>query len=223
MIDLVIVANSKNSHLKQMTTNAIRTAHRKPGAEIGSTVVVEQCRYTDPHKNAKTLYYDFEFCYNKCLNLGFYVCKNEYIAFCNNDLYFEDRWAGNLIKMMEDNGYRSASPTPRHQFNGFYEGYEIGKRLLGWCIVAHRSVIETIGGFATPVDFWYSDNVYAEQLKKHDIKHILVGTSLVKHLGSITLRKVSKQTRSKYMKSQEDKFNKWKDVYTSIEIKTEKG
>ena len=215
MIDIVFVANSKNSFLKQMTSNAIRTARDRAGTDIGSVVVVEQCRYTMEHKNAKTLYYDFEFNYNKCLNLGFYVCRSEYVAFCNNDLFFEKNWAKNIIHEMLKGGYKSASPTPKHQFNGVKEGYKIGKIVLGWCIVAHRSVIEQIGGFATPVEFWYSDNVYAEQLKKHNIKHILVGTSYVKHLTSITLRKIGQQTRKKYQKEQEVKFNNWKNVYTS--------
>ena len=210
MIDIVFVSNSLNSYLWMMTANAIRTARINAGVDIGKIVVTEQCLYANPFADAQTLYYDFPFNYNKCLNLGFSVCESEYVAFCNNDLYFGDRWAKNIIRAMEENGYLSASPVHKHQFNGIREGYTIAREVLGWCIVAHRSVIETIGGFAEPVEFWYSDDVYAEQLKKHGIKHILVGTSYVKHLRSVTLRKINQRQRALYMKAQERKFKQWK-------------
>ena len=196
-IDIVFVSNSNNSYLWLMTRNAIRTATQNAGMDIGQVVVVEECLTARPQSDTKMLYYDFEFNYNKCLNLGFSVCNNKYIAFCNNDLYFESDWAKNAIVAIKE-GYLSVSPTPKHIFKGVMEGYAVGfsrkeqGQIMGWCIIVDRSVMKIIGGFDTPVNFWYSDNVYAEQIKAAGIKHALVGNSRVKHLTSQSLLKVVK-------------------------------
>jgi len=218
MIDIVFVTNSKTGPLWLMTRNAIRTATLNAGMEIGQVVVVEENLVAKPQPDTKMLYYDFEFNYNKCLNLGFSVCKSKYIAFCNNDLYFSEDWAKNAVSA----GYLSVSPTPRHYFKGVMEGYEIGKQLLGWCIIVDRIVIERIGGFDTPVKFWFSDDVYAEQLKAAGIKHALVGNSRVKHLTSQSLMKVVKgKKRMSMQRGQLKLFEQYKkDKYNAIALKT---
>jgi len=225
-IDIVIVANCSTAKLWEMTRNAVRTAVKYAGMPIGDVAIIEQCRYARAQPIGKTLYYDFEFNYNKCLNLGLSVCKSKYIAFCNNDLYFETNWARNIVNEMKKGSYLSASPTNKHIFGGVREGYAIGKVLLGWCIVTDRDIFDKIGQFDEPVTFWYSDNVYADQLKRAGIKHVLVGNSRVRHLGngSITLRKVSPKLRSKYQKAQESIFKlykKEKNVSPSTKIEAQ--
>jgi len=213
MIDIVIVTNSINSPLWSMTRNAIRTARENAGMQIGQVVVVEECLTAREQPGTKMLYYDFEFNYNKCLNLGFSVCENKYVAFCNNDLYFEQNWAKNAIYAMETFSFLSVSPTPRHIFGGLRVGYEVGKHVLGWCIIMDRVVMDMIGGFDYPVRFWYSDDVYAEQLKAAGIQHALVGNSLVRHLTSVSLlnRKiVSGKLRMDMQKGQEKIFKQYK-------------
>ena len=199
---------------------AIDTARKGAGVEIGQIVIVEQYRYTRPYEGCKMLYYDFEFNYNRCLNLGFSVCNSQYIAFCNNDLRFGDDWAKNAIASMGKYGYLSVSPTTKHIFNGVREGYRIAKEVLGWCIIVDRRVMDTIGGFDTPVRFWYSDNVYALQLKKAGIKHALVGNSYVRHFTSTSLRHMKKSgERMEMQKGQEKLFNEYKkNVHPGIEI-----
>ena len=190
-----------------MTRNAIRTATSNAGMKVGKIVVTEQCLTARPQPGTKMLYYDFEFNYNKCLNLGFSVCNSKYVAFCNNDLSFRDNWAKNAVAA----GYLSVSPSPKHTFRGVIEGYKIGKQVLGWCIIVDRVVMDRIGGFDYPVNFWYSDNVYAEQLKAAGIKHALVGNSIVRHLESQSLRKVVKgKVRSDMQKGQYKIFEQYK-------------
>jgi len=221
MIDIVFVTNSKNSYLWLMTRNAIRTATQDAGMEIDQVVVVEECLTAKPQPDTKMLYYDFEFNYNECLNLGFSVCKSKYVAFCNNDLYFERDWAKNAIAVIKQ-GYLSVSPTSKHIFRGIQEGYEIGKQLLGWCIIVDRSVMKRIGGFDTPVKFWFSDDVYGEQLKAAGIKHALVGNSRVKHLTSQSLTKVVKgKARISMQRGQLRLFEQYKkEKYNAIALKT---
>ena len=109
------------------------------------------------------------------------------MAFCNNDLDFRPYWAENIIQSM-GNTYLSASPGRYGMRHGVVEGYEIAKQINGWCIVINRKLMEHIGKMDEGVRFWYSDDIYADQLKTHGIKHILVNHSLVRHLGSRTLR-----------------------------------
>ena len=190
-----------------MTRNAIRTATSNAGMKVGKVIVVEQCLTARLQPGTKMLYYDFEFNYNKCLNLGFSVCNSKYVAFCNNDLSFRDNWAKNAVAA----GYLSVSPSPKHTFRGVIEDYKIGKQVLGWCIIVDRVVMDRIGGFDYPVNFWYSDNVYAEQLKAAGIKHALVGNSIVRHLESQSLRKVVKgKVRSDMQKGQYKIFEQYK-------------
>jgi hypothetical protein len=203
-----------------MTRNAIRTARLNAGMKIGKIVVVEQCLWSRPQPETKMLYYDFEFNYNKCLNLGFSVCESKYVAFCNNDLHFENSWARNAVAAIEQ-GYLSVSPTPKHTFNGVKQGYKVGQHILGWCIIVDRVVMDMIGGFDQPVNFWYSDNVYAEQIKAAGIQHALVGNSRVKHLTSATLRKAVKgKIRTNMQKGQFKIFERYKkEKYANTGIK----
>ena len=211
-IDIVFVTNSKKHYLWSMTRNAIRSARENAGMQIGKIVVVEECRTAREQPGTKTLYYDFEFNYNKCLNLGFSVCESQYVAFCNNDLYFQQNWAKNAIYAMKTHSFLSVSPTPKHTFGGLKIGYEVGKQVLGWCIIIDRIVMEMIGGFDDPVKFWYSDNVYAEQLKAAGIQHALIGNSRVRHLTSISLQKVVKgKLRMNMQKGQEKIFKRYKE------------
>ena len=225
MIDIVIVANSRDSRLWEMTANAIKSAVKHASYPIGNIVTIEQASYAREQKIGRTLYYDFEFNYNECLNLGRTLCKSQYVAFCNNDLYFERNWARNIVNAMEAHGYLSASPSSKYVFNGVVEGYDIGKKgqLLGWCIVTDQEVFEHIGRFDTPVQFWYSDNVYGVQLKCAGIKHALIGSSLVRHLGggSVTLKAIGSLKRARYMRAQEEffiEYKKQKYAIAGIEI-----
>jgi GT2 family glycosyltransferase len=54
-------------------------------------------------------------------------------------------------------------------------------------LVVKRSVINKIGGFPEDVDFFYSDNLYADVLRYHGIKHALISSCMVSHKPSTTL------------------------------------
>lgn len=230
-IDLVFVANNHSRVLWEMTAMAIRSAKSNAGVPVGTIVTIEQCLHASKQSIGKTIYYDAKFNYNDRLNLGLFICnkenKSEYIAFCNNDLYFHERWALNAIRDMEKHGYLSACPhNSRNGFEGVKEGYRVGKRVLGWCIITNKKVFDYIGKFDTPVNFWYSDNVYAIQIQCAGIKHALIGSSKVRHLVSKTLKKLPPQQQTEYMKKQEKAFNQYKIkkyANTNAQIKAEAG
>ena len=187
-MDIIIVSNGRNGYLRTVTKHAIDTCVMSSSLITFNFIIVEQAKnVTYKIPRTKTVHYDFEFNYNKCLNLGLKYSTTKYVALCNNDLDFRPFWAENIITGMGDK-YLSASPERRSRRQGVVEGYEIAKHINGWCIVINREVIKRIGKLDEGVKFWYSDDIYADQLKQQGIKHVLVRHSLVRHLGSRTLR-----------------------------------
>lgn len=212
MIDIIFVADTKNLTHKSMTQTAINSCRASEQRMKMNFIVVDGNPATRGFLNAKTVTYDFKFNYNKCLNLGMKYAKHDFIALCNNDLLFRRGWAKNIIDAMKIGKYLSASPYDRStNLTGCREGYRIGKDVKGWCIVIRRELLGIIGELATPVTFWFSDNAYADQLKKHNVKHALCYDSVVHHIGSKTL--MSKPGRRDLTTGQGKKYEAWRDSY----------
>lgn len=198
MIDLVFVSNALDDTRKFLTESAITLA-RSSDDLVDRIIVVEQQHHIAYPET--TVHYDFDFNYHKCLNLGIEWTEAEYIGLCNNDIKFHLGWAEKLIDGMGD--CLSASPysanvhdnteypagSGNYGRNLTYDpvGYDARAIIAGWCIVIHRSVLEKIGKLHEGVAFWYSDNLYAEQIKKAGIDHKLIRASRVEHLETRTL------------------------------------
>lgn len=216
-IDVIIVSNASNDHLKSLTVQTINTAKFNEKEVFVNVIVVEG---TDTEfYNSKTIKQKGEFCYNKFLNEGAALGTSEYIAFCNNDLIFGDNWASKIISEMEKNNVRSACPycpnsnilnkTLISQDSGVYFGYEIRFQFVGWCIVWERTLWEKIK-MDEDVKFWASDNASAKSLELAGEKHILVTNSIVSHVwnGSNTLNGIHPNKRYDLMHKQIKIFNK---------------
>ena len=177
-----------------LTVNAIDSLHKSDDFKFNA-IIMEQTEVR--YDNAITVNYKFDFNYNKCLNEGAKHGNAEYIVFCNNDLIFTKGWFDSLLDVFEM-GYKSLCPAEKRHCrdnniklgNHLIEGYEIRQQLFGWCIATTREMIESIGGFDEGVMFWFSDTIYADQLKYHNIKHALVCNSFVEHKESATLKTV---------------------------------
>lgn len=196
MIDVIIVSNACDNEKKKLTQNAVYTV-RKSACRVRNVVVIEQKKGIK-FESAETLNYNFDFNYNRCLNFGIDHCINSFdsklLALCNNDLVFHTGWVGEIIKSMNENNCGSASPYFKKlhseifpNLNGDKIGYSVRSILCGWCIVVTRKTIEAIGRLCEDVSFWYSDNIYAEQIRCKNIKHVLSLKSRVDHLESRTL------------------------------------
>jgi hypothetical protein len=190
--DILIPSNAKTKELYDLTAGVIKNLREVEDVIKYNIVIIEQQKDKD-YGDVTTLHYSFPFNYHKCLNYGVSKTENPHIVLCNNDLAFSKGWAENLHKgfLM---GYRSLSPyclraSPRWFPKGQHvvEGYNIGIHITGWCIAVERSVIKDIGGLSEAVDFWYSDNIYGEQIKRAQIRHAIVCCSYVTHTISATL------------------------------------
>lgn len=190
-MDAVIVSAATTPHLRSMTETTIRTL-RETVPHVNVIVVESACvdwpectvvRPTGP------------FNYNAYLMQGAAAGSAEWIGLFNNDLVFQSGWWLKILQAHSATGLQSLSPRcpdDRRQMPfvgaGVVRGYQIGRHVSGWAIVAARSVLERIGGLDAGPTFWFSDNAYAAQLQAHGVEHGLVTDSLVRHRASQTLR-----------------------------------
>ena len=120
------------------------------------------------------------------------------------------------------NDYLSASALSQscigfQKGNFVYEGYDISSILTGWCIFMDRYCHETIGALDESVSFWYSDNLYALQLKAAGIRHGLFCNVQVDHITSRTLMKQPSQLQRRYQMGEVGKYINRKRYYAQRE------
>lgn len=196
-IDCIIVSHNDGIIGAELTETALNTLYSSERNIRLGAIVIETGHFKK--YECDTYHYSKQFNYNACLNLGISKTSADYVALCNNDLFFYPYWADTLISEMMRTGADSACPFSPHnphpqqyRANGnTVEGWRIGHEFLGWCVVLSRKAIEGIGKLSEAVDFWYSDNILADQLQKAGMKHVLVPKSIVDHVknGSNTLMK----------------------------------
>lgn len=226
--DVILLSYSKTPKHIEITKNCIDSL-KKAENKIGVNIfVIESFNPNIKYDGANTVFWVGEkgFNYNESMNYGFSLTKEKYVFFCNNDLIFNSGWADNCYHVF-NMGIDSLSPYcptthPRFTKSGDYmvRGYQVGFHIAGWCIGVERKMFEKLGGFNTAVSFWYSDNIYAEQIKIAKVKHALVCNSFVRHLdyGSKTLQSLDGKTRLKLTSAQKKVFNnEVKKLYRNAE------
>lgn len=206
MIDVIILSDSKNEKLKEITSNCINSLFESEN-NLQFNVIVVESNHSIYWDNCTTLHFDEPFHYNKYMNKAAMYCANERIVFCNNDLIFHKGWATELMNW----DFQSMSPrcpiNPLQlEMKSINLGYETSKHISGWCIWMQRKLFDFIEGFDEDFKFWCADDSYREQLKYHNINHYLIGTSLVTHLGSQTLKTLDSNTNKEYTTEQMKKY-----------------
>lgn len=216
--DLIIVTKS-DKDLIPVTQRCIYTA-LADGAEM-NVIVVETGQRHEYSGADKIVEYSGDFCYNRALNMGLEHAKNDVHILANNDLIFQPGWSkiGDLMKV---NDYHSASAISGHltQFQRgdlVYESYLVGYVLTGWCLFVDRYCIEQIGKLDESVSFWFSDNLYACQIKAAGIRHGLFTNCQVDHMASQTLRKQPSRIQRRYQMGEFNKFNQRAHYYAQRE------
>jgi len=191
--DLIMIVASKDDDLIRMTQSAIDSC-RADGADV-NVIVVETWKETVYKNVDKVLMYEGEFNYNRALNLGIKNSTGDICILANNDIKFEKGWStiGHTMKVNDILSASALSTDPRQRSfkrgNYSYEGYIVGYHLTGWCLFVDRKVFTSIKKLDESVTFWYSDNVYADQLIRAKIKHHLICNVTVLHYTSRTLSK----------------------------------
>jgi hypothetical protein len=207
--DLIIVSKTVNKNLHQMTENCIASARK----ECDVNVIVVETNNIKVEYDAEIIYYNGQFSYNRALNQGLAHAKGDIHILANNDILFREGWSKTGY-VMKQYGYDSASVLSQDaRQRGFergelvYEGFIVGTHLVGWCIFVTKECIAKIGKLDDSFDFWYSDNVFADQLISHGLKHCLYCGAQVDHITSQTLRTLPYRDQRKYSLHAKNRYN----------------
>jgi len=216
-IDVIILSYAKNDSLKQTTLNCLESLVKSESQNHiqFNIIILESNKSLQPFRypNCQTYYPKESFGYHKYLNLGIQLTKNTYICFCNNDLIFHHNWATEILKVFENNKeILSCSPQDpwlHKQFNinlnqQYIIGYEKMEHFTGWCFMVKRNIFNIIGLFDEKLTFWYCDDDFLNNIKRHQIKHALVTASHVDHKSgqTITSNSITVKKREDYTSKQ---------------------
>lgn len=212
-IDIIILSNATNAALKRITQAAIDSCHASEKDIKFNILIIEQ-QADVFYEGAKSMHIFEPFNYNRFMNIGIDATKssgNEYVCLCNNDLVFGKGWATELIKVMESEYLLSASPKCPYVKSQRYGspiayGYRNHHEVSGWCLMTNRFLYEIIGPIDEEFPFWFADNAYSEQLKARGVKHALVKSSIVTHLGSKTLKTLDQAANNEMTMALAPKF-----------------
>lgn len=192
--DVIMLAASKAKRFIKMTQDAIDSLHASEINHSFRCLVVESYKL-HAYNRAMLLLPNEEFNYNRFMGKGIELTSvndpAEWICLANNDVIFHERWFSAMIDAAErDPEIESFSPWNKaawpHGNTKALKAYGVGGIVTGWCLVARRKLFERIK-LDDRVNFWCSDNVYEDELRKHNIVHALIRDSHVTHLGGVTL------------------------------------
>ena len=186
VVDVVMLAWSKNPEMQAMTQKAIDSLHASTQDTRFQVFLMETAKGDIAYNGATVIQPNIPFNYNAFINLGLKRCKSKFVVMCNNDVVFHPGWYEAIERVNAD----SASPIdpdwePHKAVIGKRAyGYKAGLAVCGWCIVAKKSVLDTLGKFDEQFSFYFQDCDFSVQLSSRKLRHVLVGTSYVTHLGS---------------------------------------
>lgn len=191
-LDVVILTNTANPSIYQMTLNAVRSLQRE--APHASLIVVEtNAAHTFGVYPGLTVEPREPFNYNKFMNIGIRAGKGEFVLMCNNDIEFLPGSVSALIAAMEGHNLDSASPwEPSWHPSRFPQalpvhlGHTIEREICGWCIIARRSMLERLNPLDEQFEFWAQDLDYAKTLEVNGVRHGLIRSAEVRHRFSMS-------------------------------------
>ena len=199
--DLIIVSSSTHKDLIRYTQQAIDTCCSEGEVNVILVETGQPYKYKDVNRYIE---YNGEFNYNRALNMGLKYARSDFQILANNDIIFHPGWS-KIGDIMRVNHYLSASALSNDSRQKWfrrgdyaYEGYFIGWQLAGWCIFTDKALWNKIGKLSERHTFWFSDNVYGEQLKAEGIPHALICSVHVDHIGSQTLKKLDSRKQLLY-------------------------
>jgi glycosyltransferase involved in cell wall biosynthesis len=213
--DLIIVTQSKGN-LIQMTQNCIDSARLD---SVDLNIIIVETGHPYKYDVDKIIEYNGVFNYNRALNLGLKHAIGDIHILANNDIIFHKGWAkiGDLMTFHNYHSASALSQDPRQkdfQRGDFvYEGYIVGMHIAGWCIFVDNYCLNKIGLLDESVAFWYSDDLYACQIRKAGIIHGLFCNVHVDHVTSQTLITQNRNIQHQYQRGDYHKFTERKRYY----------
>lgn len=183
---ILILSNTANVAYYNMLEDCINSVGSYPIIVVETNSKLKGKKIPLEEK-AEFIFPEEEFNYNRFLNIGISKINTNNFIISNNDVVYEPGCILELNSRLSH--YDSVSPVDLLKPNIIQslgpctEGYDIEVHVNGCCIGMTKKTYNTIGKFDENFKFWYQDNDYANSLKKHKLKHVLVRDAKVKHLG----------------------------------------
>jgi hypothetical protein len=227
-LDIIVLSLAKDEAHFQMVKKCVESYLQDGDRFIKRIVLVESNKnfdlsvWSSVSNKILAICPEFDFNYNKFLNIALEHCDSEFICISNSDLKVLPNCVGNILKEFEkDSELMSASPVDRtwHQnsYNNFplddhiYYGYQTTKYLLGFNIYCRRSVYDVIGKYDERFGFYHQDNDYEVCLKVNKLKHALVTSAHIVHGENKPDTGVStEETHKKLRESGNTFLSKWR-------------
>ena len=229
-LDVIILANSSDDKMYQMTKNAIQTLRNSENGDVFNIILVESNKKKN-YKYECDIYLKpvEEFNYNLYLNKAIKFCTCDYSAISNNDVVFHKNWWSKMKSAMIQNNLDTASPKStieqkgivpkaeiKHRFtpiNKIVEGYQVVYTFCGWFWTMKKEVREWLFPLDEQFSFFYQDNDIIMRLEEKNCRHALIGGSIVDHFGQSSHKILHEEgTYLKHTFALEKNFlNKWKD------------
>jgi hypothetical protein len=197
-VNAVILTRTVDDEVFQMTKTCVESLleHGQDDATIHATIVesgpecIQELVYPIPWNTIRP---DACFNFHRYLNCGIAAQQADYHLLCNNDLLFHAGWLRELLDAFKVAGLGSASPISpglesqellrKNSRSKFKLGYHIAREVSGWCLLVSAETLRQIGPLDELFDFYFADNDYTLELRRHNIKHALVFDSQVSHLA----------------------------------------
>jgi len=211
LFSAIILSNTKSQSIFDMTLRCIESMIE---AEVHNPEINFEVLLIESNKQIHNSPYQFpeyvkviipteEFNFHKFLNIGIKAATGGLVGLFNNDLIFHKNWFTEILNVKKQYPkVKSFCPvdydskfTPKTFFEGkdYLFGYKVRRHIVGWCIIAEKSMFDKTGLLDELFSFFYADDEYSLMLQKYGIRHVLVAKSEVSHLES----KVSKELEKK--------------------------
>ena len=196
-VDVIILSNTLTDYHYSLTKNTIDTLLMSDGdVEFNIMVIESNVNSTYSYDNTTIIKPNKKFNYAEFVNIGYSLCKNDWVLVCNNDLGFTSNWFTEVIKVYNENqdikSFSFFEPNFHMKYysdwfqgdENLFFGYDVPSRLTGWCFLHRREVLKTIGGLDEQFEFYYVDDDYGKMLEYYNIPNCLIKSSIVYHLTS---------------------------------------
>jgi glycosyltransferase involved in cell wall biosynthesis len=202
----IIIPSKTSAQFADMVKRCITSLRESEDSFIAFNVILVESEHDSPvHVGQdKTLWWseDRNFNYNGALNMGIRDSRNDWVVLANNDVVFKPGWFTEMLRLNAKYPHLK-SFSPWNDYDNWHpvrfpnvttEEYIIDDRICcgmaGWCIVTKREVLSKIT-LSERVELWYSDNIYADELRRIKQPHALAVRSKVDHLVSQTLNTIN--------------------------------
>lgn len=250
---IIVVHNSLNT-FKKCIESILRNTKNNYSLTIIENNCNEECKsYIKSLKNVKVIKNNKNLGFGYCNNKAIRESKSNYICFLNSDTIVTPNWLTNLIKNLEQENIGFVGPVSNsvssefqlinYTYSGDYDSVQninsfseknfiLNKekrtetnRLIGFCLLTKKSVLEKIGVFDERFEFNFEDDDLCLRAIEKGFKLYSILDVFIFHYGSTTFKQLSEKNKTnEYLEKSRSLFQeKWYDSNRVEKINNKKN